>query len=605
MSIDLKKLVDSRIDPTGSVRAIHDVVKGGANIVNQPFKSVSNSNSNLDFVIQTPGLGVYTSRRVNVKVAIPLSFTITTGTTGGDASYVWGVNMGCTAFPFNSLISSATVQINTSSFNTQVQQTLPLIKRLSQTDETQRALSDCASSIGQSAVIYPAFQALPDSVQGTTVTTPVSGFMQSSICSTQYDYYKMGNPACVEFAISGATGVGVTFTPQSVTVPASTTSVVTATLTVYEPLLCQPFLLDDEESAFINTNLMSVRLNLTAPDHPLARILRFAYLDERVDVTALSYNGTIPQADIFCQFITPPATDQIPTKCIYPTTFYNPLVTSFATTAINAGVSDGAFRSSNVITLNTAPDALAIYAIPNMPTSADGSGNTGAYQGGMLEDLCLSIDKVDITWNNNPSLLVTLEKQELWRRSMQNGLPVPWTVYRGRATDPYQSFPIASARAYDPAVNRALAGSPLLLALNKDIPVEPGVGAGVAGVYTLVVKVTLTNQLPFNITGFSLFVVPINSQYLVLNAGATSDVINTVATEAVVAATQQSGTFQAKEVTGSGRGFDSLATASKRAHAPLARALEMLSKSSPTELATAAATYLGGPSMAKRARDFM
>lgn len=600
MSIDLKKLVDSRIDPTGSVRAIHDVVKGGANIVNQPFKSVSNSNSNLDFVIQTPGLGVYTDRRVNVKVTIPLKFTVENQTPAAPdpqaKTYTlrWGQNLGCTAFPFNSLISSATVQINTSSFNTQVQQTLPLIKRLSQTDSAQEALNDCASSLGQTAIIYQ---------PGDGGGLAGSGFLQSSVSSNQFDFYKGGNPSGVrwQFVTTTAGTITANADQQELVLPPATTAEITATMEVYEPLLCQPFLIDDEESAFINTNLISVRLNLTAPTHPLARILKFAYLSDFFEVRNLIIDGTIGPSEIFCQFITPPATDQIPTKCIYPTTFYNPLVTSYSTTAINAGVTDPAYRSSNVITLNTAPDAIAIYAIPNMPTSADGSGTTGNYAGGMLEDVCLSIDKVDVTWNNNPSLLVTLEKQELWRRSLQNGLCVPWYVFRGRQSDSV-AFP-HDAASYDNPNRRAMIGSPLLLALNKDIPVEPGVGAGVAGVYTLVVKVALTNQLPFNISGFSLYVVPINSQYLVLNSGATSDVINTVATEAVVAATQQSGVFQAKEVTGSGRGYDSLATASKRAHAPLARALEMLAKSTPADVATAASTYLGPA--AKRARDLM
>lgn len=568
MAVDLKKLVDLRIDTAANVRAVHDVIKGGANVVNQTFKSVSTSTSNLDFVIQTPGLGVYMSRRVNVKgkFRFTLSFL---NTSGAVQTVRWGRDLGICAFPFNSLISSATVQINTSSFNTQVQQTLPLLKRMCQDDKVQDNLTDCAAGLGQTAIIYP-----PGDGGGVVG----SGFLQPAVSSTPFDFYKSGNPNGVTATFSNA-GAGVTIVNHSdgkqlEIASGAGAKTVDVDLDIYEPLLCQPFLIDDEEPAFINTNLVSVRLNLTPPNAPFARTFRAAFQTEFFGLSDVTMRAVPQDTEVLCTFITPPAVDQIPTKCIYPTTFYNPLLTGYTTTTLAANGTT-TFTPSNVITLNTAPDALAIYVIPEMPATGDGSPEvtTGA-KGLMLEDVCLCIEKLDITWNNNPSLLVTLDQRELWRRTKQNGLPVSWPVFSGYAADSVD-FGHATTLSFDVPQKRSMAGSPIVLALNKDIPVEPGVGAGVAGVYTLVVKASIRNQLPFQVSGYSLYVVPINSQYLVLNSGATSDLINTVATEAVVAATQVSGDIQSKPLLGGSMTGDLPIFAGYRGMNPLTHMIDM------------------------------
>ena len=178
---------------------------------------------------------------------------------------------------------------------------------------------------------------------------------------------------------------------------------------------------------------------------------------------------------------------------------------------------------------------IAIYAVPDFSslTSAtqDGLAGAGGSAGALMEDLMLSIESLQIQWNNNPSLLATFNKQDLYRRTRENGLDLPWYMFNGNVSDVDATATAVQARTlFDVPKRRATIGAPVLLALNKDIPVEPGVGAGVAGVYTLSVKATFKNQFPFTFSAFTFFVVPINSQYLVLNSGATSDVISTIAT---------------------------------------------------------------------------
>jgi hypothetical protein len=182
------------------------------------------------------------------------------------------------------------------------------------------------------------------------------------------------------------------------------------------------------------------------------------------------------------------------------------------------------------------------------------------------EDALCNIVRLQVTWNNNPSLFATFDSQELYRRTVANGVAVPYIGGDGKnelrvATyNNLTSLPSYYPFAYAPNVSETKdpvalgVGYPLLLALNKDIPVEPNVAAGVAGVFTLKVTATVRNTCDVHTPpGGTLYVVPITSQYLKLNSGAMSDIIATVATEADVYRTPVVGDVQAKEMVGAGR----------------------------------------------------
>lgn len=587
----MKKLIDTRIDAASSLTAFHDVIKGGANIASQEFKAISASTSNIDFVIQTPGLGVYMSRRVNMKSVLSIDCTVACVGTS-DKTIRWGRELGVGAFPLNSLITNATVQINTSNFNTQVGQNMGLWKRLYQKDGLRATLPEVPTGIGHTAIQY---------IHGNSGNTQLP---QPQTSASSWPDNIPTNPNTYEATIIAGTQCVVNG-DGSLTLTAGQTATFTVHLTVVEPLLIQPFSTDDEEPAFINVNVMTVRLNLANPQDQQARPIRLAFMPDGLGTSggtsclrfvSQAFNTVFGTTNAIastlrCQFITPPATDQIPTKTIYPTMYYNPLSTRVVGSTIVSGQLS-TLQSSNVITLNTAPDMIAIYAVPEFSaagmTNAAGAtqdGNiaaagVGGYPGALMEDTMLAIESLQIQWNNNPSLLATFDKYDLYRRTRENGLDMPWYIFNGFATDADtnggQVVPVINAvsaaalsklprTTYDVPGKRATIGMPVLLALNKDIPVEPGVGAGVAGVYTLSVKAVLKNQLPFNVTAFTLYVVPINSQYLILNAGATSDVISTIATEQVVASAPVSGEVQNKGLLGgSRRSMHPHATASSR-----------------------------------------
>jgi len=592
----LNKLVDVRVDSGQTLSVTHDAVLGGANVVRQAFRATTASASNMDFVIQTPGLGQFVSRRVDIVGQIPFSFQVNNyvpDTSVAPAVYVPpvllpGLHVGVESYPMNSLITAATVQISTSSFTTQQQQIMPLLKRILRKKETRNKASITPSSLGATAIIYPTgLVPYPQGALAGTVGEEEDAFANASSKSRLVlNSFTIGPP-------TGGTG-GVPVSPSVTTI--------TGTLYIDEPLLCQPFKMDDETMAFINTNLIQVRLNLSSLNAELARIIRFSsrqYLPKQLIVdpgapgsgikpfpdivfSNLAFDSARPNLmrdtfNLWTTFISPPGGAQVPPSTIYETVYYNPLPTAF-TGAITAA---GTIVESNTITLNTAPDLVAVYFVPGMPSTNEGLNVADdlaipfAYPAGSAglcrEDALCNIVKLQVTWNNNPSLFATFDAQELYRRTVANGVAVPYgggavddpnhrqelrvSTYNNLTAIPTYypwAFP-ALVPASDPVAMGV--GYPLLLALNKDIPVEPNVAAGVAGVFTLKVTATVRNTANHHTinAGGTLYVVPITSQYLKLNSGAMSDIIATVATEADVYRTPVVGDVQAKEMVGAGR----------------------------------------------------
>ena len=623
--IVLNKLVDVRVDSSQTQSVTHDAVVGGANVVRQSFRATTASSSNLDFVIQTPGLGQFVSRRVDIVGYIPFQFTVTNNSpavplAGGAypnavGGLIPGVDIGVEAFPMNSLITASTVQISTSSFTTQQQQIMPLMKRILRKSEKRTRISVTPTSLGATAVVYkPGLVPYPQGSLGGCVGEEEDAYANAS--SSNYITLTNAVPA----PSAATVGAG----PTNITTTTSWT--VYGTLSINEPLLCQPFKVDDETMAFINTNLIQVRLNLSTMGADLARILKFAsrpyvaisttlvpgpnviavpdliFSNQMIDPTRVSM---LRDFAVVATFISPPGGAQVPPSTIYDTVYYNPLPTAytqpipFSNTLTSPTVPITTARvESSTITLNTAPDMVAIYFVPNQSATNDGratysysttqgypSGGTGYCR----EDTLGDIMSINVSWNNNPSLFATFNKDELYRRSVANGLSVPYVdgeLLCATALNTVPSIPGLFKQTYypwcmgtQPGASTQLAnacsdvtspstGMPVLLALNKDIPVEPNVAAGVAGVFTLKVVAQVANLTDYEgYTGGTLYVVPITSQYLRLNSGAMSDIIATVATEADVYRTPVVGDVQSKELVGAGRtraSADSHAVASSR-----------------------------------------
>lgn len=567
-NIEVKKLVDVRVDGSAAVSAVHDTILGPANLVQQSFTTNSSSSSNLDFVIQTPGLGVYTSRKVWVQVDYPMVMTVTSAPSIGPTSLVWGTHFGPCALPLNSLITSATVQISTSNFTTQVQQSLPYIKRRLQAKDARAELADIPCLMGETV----------------NIVSPLDAPTTTQMFGPVYDGEKVHNASYAQWFWTDQNGNIAASQAAPVLTRGTISSNLYGILRIYEPLFIQPFEWDDDKPCFTNTNLINIRLNLSQPTAAEARILRFVADTVVGDtgafvVNSLGFNSSastlLQNAQVRATFYTPPAGSEPPSKAIFPTMFINPLATPCNATTFPARdptVSPQIQPQtvySQVITLNTAPDMLAIYFVPFLSAYTDVDNSGAGVAGIKNEDFVFPIQSLEVSWNNNPSLLATFDQRELWRRTYANGLKLPYHVFSGIGQDSRGSGGFADGTI-------ATVGSPVLLALNKDIPVELGVAAGVAGVYTLKIKANVYNQTSVAVTGGTFYVVPITSQYLSLITGATSDVVQTVTTEKVVLQQPVSGTIQDKEFIGAGMHVGGAISASSRSSTGVHRMLDMV-----------------------------
>jgi hypothetical protein len=187
-------------------------------------------------------------------------------------------------------------------------------------------------------------------------------------------------------------------------------------LTTTEPLLFPPFTYNDEEVAFTNVQSANVRLTMLSPNDRMSRILRNIECPSRrmdtvtcasfvqvgnmvglsnstpqIQLSSLAY-GTLQNSNnsggqtpfnitAYANFLSPSLLEPIPETLNYPFLQYYPLVTTNGNITpaplnsltpynmnrpdINSGV-----ITSNVITLNTCPDMLALYVVMDTNFSA-------------------------------------------------------------------------------------------------------------------------------------------------------------------------------------------------------------------------------------------
>jgi hypothetical protein len=113
------------------------VQKGGQNITAQPFKAISQSTSAHVYNITVPSLETIIAREVLWQSTVTLKIT---GTNKPVDQFLvnYGVTDALSAFPLHSLVSNMTTTINNNTVSMNVQDTLPLLLRLLDSEELAR-----------------------------------------------------------------------------------------------------------------------------------------------------------------------------------------------------------------------------------------------------------------------------------------------------------------------------------------------------------------------------------------------------------------------------------------------------------------------------------
>lgn len=242
------------------------------------------------------------------------------------------------------------------------------------------------------------------------------GYPYSSVPAQAFDSTIFYNGSTVMLAIDVS---GKVLPPLSNGAPVPVT--VSASIPVYgslltmEPLLFPPFTYSDNEVAFTNVQSANVRLTMLQPNDRMARILRnIEAVGSRSDIplcfitdtfanvfpsatatnNVTGFSTLTPQIDnlqywlgqpgtnsttsspfnvqMFTNFLSPSLLEPIPETLVYPFLQYTPLVTtngqlsavpfnSVGAINLNNTSASSGILTSNIITLNTCPDMLALY----------------------------------------------------------------------------------------------------------------------------------------------------------------------------------------------------------------------------------------------------
>jgi hypothetical protein len=532
----------------------YGVQKGGLSVSNSPFKSISNSSSQVSFNINVPSQNVFLDRELNWTAEVRLQALITVGVgavveaNAVDAAPVisFGKNASLCAFPLHSMISTATATINdtTSVLNTsdvlnellrmvnqkknRLQRSTPsMLDKYGVYQESDAALNNPLNDFN-SATDY---DNVPNGAFYDIYFTDANGVRLTDVAG---DYADAVGGGLVTRFVNGVPVVG----GQNANGNAGnlkTAYTVYFTFKATEKLILSPFIFSEEcgdEVGLFGVNNIQLVFNFKKPERLLRLIPQSASYAGLRTVTNVDFLGQnpFPDSTVNCLFITPSLDLRLPPKSVVPYLEYPRYVNPSPLTVINAGERLSAV-AANTIVLPQVPDMLIIYAKPNRV--ADNAGVLQPASNSQFGDMYLPITKISLNFDNYSGLLSSHTAEQLYNISVDNGLEMDWNSWNGkvRAT-PFGASSNQGTR------NVSGVGGFLVLRFGKDIPLQASQAPGVIGSYTLQYNVDITNASTRNVEGYTLYTLTVNSGFFETQAGSSriikgplteSDVINATA----------------------------------------------------------------------------
>jgi hypothetical protein len=197
---------DPRLLVTDQVK--YGVIKGGANITQTQYKAISQTNSQIIFNCPVPSENIILDRKILFGSTVTLNFTITD--VGNALPMMPGANVSVPVFqysktealqvfPLQSLMSVMTATINNTSVNINLQDVLPSIMLLNESDELFEYNGTTNTLVDDTWLNYT------DGVFSTS--NPLGGYE-----NTDYAMSKIGR-GCLPVTIQGISGQPIhTFT---------------------------------------------------------------------------------------------------------------------------------------------------------------------------------------------------------------------------------------------------------------------------------------------------------------------------------------------------------------------------------------------------------
>lgn len=258
-------------------------------------------------------------------------------------------------------------------------------------------------------------------------------------------------------------------------------------------------------------------------------------------------------ATLYAEFLTPPTSLRMPTRCVLPWSEYPYYTTNPGTSILPFG---SARIQTNTVTLPCVPDLIMLFARPNVVDVNDG-------------DFYLPITNTSWSFNNQQGLLSAYSVEDLFRKSVQNGLTnTSWQQASGLAIvgrETAQKFSAgelatvlapfnAAALANYPAaptkavgelkpmnamIPKLTTGFPIVISPALDLGLGDGLAPGVIGNFSIQVTAVVNNPTSVPQTP-GLTMIAVNTGFFVAEAG-VAYFMRGILTEADVAAADAAG----------------------------------------------------------------
>jgi hypothetical protein len=528
MSSDFKTVLieDARIADITS-EEVFGVQSGPAQSTYQQFQAVSASNSAITFNLQIPSENILVDRHVLLQST--LSFTITAGNVQpSEQVFQYGLTDSLQAFPLQSLFTTAQSTINNVSVSTNYQDVLPMLMRMNDKEMLSRFNSLTPSNPDTAYGVYK------DAVLANN--NPLASFSNNG-----YDDAYMPRGAYpVSVVIERyVNGVYTDASPISTSATTNTWKIfITGQFT--EPFLAlSPYINSQPacQAGLVGINSLSMTLNIDSTCKRLFSTANTfitgvgsnAVIGSYINNITLGIQGSNTLTDQQIGFVNtrllfnflslqPEQYAKIATKNVVPYLDY-PRYLTVSTNNIALAPSASTTLTSQSIQLNQIPDLILISA--RVPMSNQTWRNASGF---------LTINGIQVNFNNQSGLLATATQQDLYNISYRNGSAQSFYEFRGVSQN--------NDNASGGVDVVPTTGSLLVLNPVNDFSLPSYLSASSLGQYQFQFNLSITNQLPYGVTP-EICIITVNSGVFATQMG-TSQIYTGILTKEAVLRTKES-----------------------------------------------------------------
>lgn len=299
----------------------------------------------------------------------------------------------------------------------------------------------------------------------------------------------------------------------------------------YEPILMSPFSFrDGDDGCFSGIN----KLNFSFTFHNTARGVCSA-INPAFGWTS-KWNG-VSNLQIQTIFLTPPETISTPPVSVRPYLQFSTYTTPIGIVGANAV---NQTMQCNATITKTQSDGLLIF-IRETPSQKDADADKKPTR-------YLSINNLNLTYQNVPGLLTQLNQRDLWAISSRNGINMSFEEFSGSVPNGVLDVNGSGVGSQStiPTV-----GSLIYLRFAKDIPLNDITNApGCRGNFTLQLQINFSNQssIAYNAGDLEAVIVHIDSGFFVAQNYTAQRMIGVLSPEVVVSSINEQEGYREDEL---------------------------------------------------------